>query len=94
MKAIELTGLEGFQSMRVVEADKPKPGPNQVLIDVKTAGINFAELELTKGKYPALKPLPYIVGLEAAGIVAELVASKERQGRRQDHSHRFERRIR
>jgi NADPH:quinone reductase len=72
MKAIELTGLEGFQSMRVVEADKPKPGPNQVLIEVKAAGINFAELELTKGKYPALKPLPYILGFEAAGIVAEL----------------------
>jgi len=72
MKAIELSGLEGFQSMRVVEADKPKPGPNQVLIEVKAAGINFAELELTKGKYPALKPLPYILGFEAAGIVAEL----------------------
>jgi NADPH2:quinone reductase len=72
MKAIELTGLEGFESLRVVEADKPKPGPNQVLIEVKAAGINFAELELTKGKYPALKPLPYIFGFEAAGIVVEL----------------------
>lgn len=72
MKAIELTGLEGFESMRIVEADKPKPGPDQVLIEVKAAGINFAELELTKGKYPALKPLPYILGFEAAGIVAEL----------------------
>ena len=72
MKAIELTGLEGFQSMRVVEADKPQPSPNQVLIEVKAAGINFAELELTKGKYPALRPLPYVLGFEAAGIVAEL----------------------
>ena len=72
MKAIELTGLEGFQSMRVVEADKPQPSPNQVLIEVRAAGINFAELELTKGKYPALRPLPYVLGFEAAGIVAEL----------------------
>jgi NADPH:quinone reductase len=53
MKAIELSGLEGFQSMRVVEAEKPKPGPSQILIEVRAAGINFAELELTKGKYPA-----------------------------------------
>jgi Zn-dependent alcohol dehydrogenase len=39
---------------------------------VKAAGINFAELELTRGKYPALKPLPYILGFEAAGIIAEV----------------------
>lgn len=78
MKAIELTGLKGFESLRVVEADKPKPGPNQVLIEVKAAGINFAELELTKGKYPALKPLPYILGFEAAGIVAELGSQVKR----------------
>jgi NADPH:quinone reductase-like Zn-dependent oxidoreductase len=38
MKAIELSGLEGFKSLRVVEADKPKPSPNQVLIEVKAAG--------------------------------------------------------
>jgi len=72
MKAIELTWLEGFESLRVVEAEKPRPGPSQILIEVKAPGINFAELELTKGKYPALKPLPYIFGFEAAGIVAEL----------------------
>lgn len=72
MKAIELSGLEGFKSLRVVEVDVPKPQANQVLIQVKAAGINFAELELTWGKYPALKPLPYILGFEAAGIIAEV----------------------
>jgi NADPH2:quinone reductase len=72
MKAIELSGLEGFKSLRVVETEVPKPGANQVLIQVKAAGINFAELELTWGKYPALKPLPYVLGFEAAGIIAEV----------------------
>jgi NADPH2:quinone reductase len=51
MKAIELSGLEGFESLRVADVEKPKPGGN-----LKAAGINFAELELTRGKYPALKP--------------------------------------
>jgi NADPH:quinone reductase-like Zn-dependent oxidoreductase len=45
---------------------------NQILIEVKAAGINFAELELTWGKYPALRPLPYVLGFEAAGIIAEI----------------------
>lgn len=57
MKAIELSGLEGFKSLRVADVEKPKPAANQILIEVMAAGINFAELELTWGRYPALKPL-------------------------------------
>jgi NADPH:quinone reductase-like Zn-dependent oxidoreductase len=38
-EAIELTGLEGFKSLGVVEADKPTPDPNQVLIKIKAAAI-------------------------------------------------------
>src|SRR5258708_38756875 len=72
MKAIELSGLEGFKSLRVADVEKPKPAANQILIEVMAAGINFAELELTLGRYPALKPLPYVLGFEAAGIVAEI----------------------
>jgi NADPH:quinone reductase len=72
MKAIELSGLEGLESLRVVDVEKPHPGANQVLIEVKAAGVNYAEIELTQGRYPALKPLPYIMGFEAAGLVVEL----------------------
>jgi NADPH2:quinone reductase len=72
MRAVELTGFDGFRSLRTVEVDTPRPQPNEVLIAVKAAGINFAELQLTKGKYPASKPLPFIMGFEAAGTIAEL----------------------
>jgi NADPH2:quinone reductase len=72
MKAIELSGLEGFKSLRVADVAKPRPAANQILIEVMAAGINFAELELTWGRYPALKPLPYVLGFEAAGIVVEI----------------------
>jgi NADPH:quinone reductase len=72
MQAIELTGFDGLSSLRTVDVDTPKPGPNEVLISVKAAGINFAEIELTKGRYPSNKPLPFIMGFEAAGTVAEV----------------------
>ena len=72
MKAIELNGLEGFDSLRLVTVEKPKPRAGEVLIEVKAAGLNFAEIELTRGRYPAHKPLPFIMGFEAAGIVVEL----------------------
>jgi len=74
MKAIELTAFEGLGSMRLVEVEKPRPGANQVLIQVKAAGINFAELELTKGRYKVPQKTPFIMGFEAAGVVVEVGA--------------------
>lgn len=72
MKAVELAGFEGVKSLRLVDVAKPKPGANEVLIEVKATGINFAEIEMAKGKYPAAKKLPFVMGFEAAGIVAEV----------------------
>ncbi len=72
MKAIELGEIRGIEGLRIVEIDCPKPGTGQVLMHVKAAGINYAELETVQGRYPAIKPLPYIMGFEAAGIVSEV----------------------
>jgi NADPH:quinone reductase len=72
MKAVELNGYEGLRSLRIVEVERPKPGANEVLVEVKAAGINFAELELIKGKYRVPKQLPFIMGFEASGVVVEL----------------------
>jgi NADPH:quinone reductase-like Zn-dependent oxidoreductase len=51
VKTVELSGYEGLQSLRVVEIDKPKPGAKEILIEVRAAGINYAEIELTNGRY-------------------------------------------
>lgn len=72
MKAVELSGFNGLDSLRVVDLEKPRPESGQVLIEVKAAGINFAELELTRGQYSTGKTPPFIMGFEAAGIVGEL----------------------
>lgn len=72
MNAIQLNGLEGFKSLKLVEIERPTPATNEVLVDVKAAGINYAEIELIRGKYPLSKPLPCIMGFEASGVVVEL----------------------
>lgn len=72
MKAVQLNGFEGFDSLRIVHVEKPEPGDTEVLISVQAAGINFAELELTHGRYPAVKPLPFVMGFEAAGAVVAI----------------------
>jgi NADPH:quinone reductase len=72
MKAIELSGYNGFESLRVIDARQPKPAVNEILIEVKAAGVNFAELELTKGRYKIPKSPPFVMGFEAAGVVVEV----------------------
>ncbi len=72
MKAVELTGTEGFKSLRLANVPKPTPGAAEVLIEVKAAGLNYAEIEQTRGKYPVFKPLPFVMGFEASGIVSEV----------------------
>lgn len=72
MKAIELTGYEGIDSLRVVDVPIPEVGAPECLIEVKATGLNFAELELAYGRYKIPKEPPFIMGFEAAGIVREV----------------------
>jgi len=47
----------------------PQPGPGQVLVDVHATGINFAETRMRAGTYSG-QPLPFIMGMEGAGVVS------------------------
>jgi NADPH:quinone reductase-like Zn-dependent oxidoreductase len=55
----------------LVEREAPplRPGPGEVLIRVKAAGVNFADLLGRMGLYPEAPPFPYCPGYEAAGVV-------------------------
>lgn len=71
MKAVQLTGFSGIEDLEVVELARPVPQPQEILIRVEAAGINFAELEMVKGRYPSGKTPPFVMGFEAAGTVVE-----------------------
>jgi NADPH2:quinone reductase len=43
-----------------------------VLVDVKAAALNFPDVLMTRGLYQERPPLPFIPGLEFAGVVAEV----------------------
>lgn len=51
------------------DQDNPVPGPGQVLIDVKAAGITYVDALLVQGMYQYLPALPFIPGTEVSGIV-------------------------
>ena len=50
----------------------PQPGPREILIHVKAAGVNRPDVLQRKGLYPAPKGHSELPGLEVAGIVAAL----------------------
>lgn len=55
----------------VVEAwDDPSPGNDEVVIDVRAAGLNFADILNVAGKYQVRTPTPFVPGNEAAGVVS------------------------
>lgn len=72
MRAIEIPQPGGPESLRLREVPTPKPGPGEVLIRVKAAGVNRADILQREGKYPpppGASPLP---GLEVAGVIEAL----------------------
>jgi len=59
----------GMENLRVMNVDEPRPGPNEVLIRVKYAGINPVDyFVISRGG----KPMPHIPGAEFSGVVESL----------------------
>jgi NADPH:quinone reductase len=51
------------------EAPEPERGPDDVLVEVRAAGINFSDLLIRRGEYPHPPELPAVLGSEVAGVV-------------------------
>ncbi len=67
MKAIVVTEFGGPEILRVREVEVPAPGPGEVRIDVRNAGLNFIDIYERRGELS--KRLPYTPGREASGTV-------------------------
>jgi NADPH:quinone reductase len=70
MKAIQVSKPGGPEALAFVDIPTPKPKPNEVLVKISAAGVNFIDIYLREGRYPS--PLPFVAGQEAAGVVCEL----------------------
>ncbi|HSO35943.1 MAG TPA: NADPH:quinone oxidoreductase family protein [Labilithrix sp.] len=75
MRAVRCHELTGPKSLRVDEVPSPTPGPNEVLIDVRAAGVNFPDVLMTYGKYQFKAEPPFSPGGEAAGVVRAVGAA-------------------
>lgn len=69
MKGIRIHAHGGVDQLRMDTLEAPRPGPRQVLIEIKAAALNHLDLWVRKG-IPGLR-LPLILGSDGAGIVQE-----------------------
>ena len=72
MRAIVITRHGGPEVLQVQERPDPVCGPGQVRIEVRAAGLNFAEVMARQGLYEDAPKPPCVVGYEVAGTVAEI----------------------
>jgi len=71
MTAIEIAGGRGPASaLGPALIDTPVPGPGQILIRVRAAGVNRPDIKQREGSYPPPPGAPATLGLEVAGEVA------------------------
>lgn len=70
MKSIAMRAAGGPEVLYLAEAPRPDPGPEEVLIEVRAAGVNRPDCLQRRGLYPPPPEASPILGLEAAGTVA------------------------
>ena len=73
MKAIQVQKTGGPEELTLVDLPVPEPKPDEALVKVSAAGVNFIDVYFRQGQYPA--PLPFVNGQEAAGVVIAVGSS-------------------
>lgn len=67
MKAIQITEFGGPEVMMYLDLPDPVPGADEVLLDVTSIGINYADTHQTENSYLSPQTLPMIPGIEVVG---------------------------
>lgn len=69
MRAVVCEELGPPGNLKVREIAPPRPGPGQLLIEVRAASVNYLDALIVQGGYQEKPPLPFSPGAEAAGMV-------------------------
>lgn len=68
MRAVRITEFGGPEVLHLAEVPEPEAGEGQVLIDVRAAGVNYADTHQSENSYLAAQTLPLIPGAEVVGV--------------------------
>jgi NADPH2:quinone reductase len=76
MRAIQISRFGGPEVLEIADIPVPSVKSGQVLVRMAYAGVNFTDIYRRSGDYAASPtnptPLPYVLGVEGSGAVAEL----------------------
>jgi len=75
MQAVRVHETGAAEVLRYEDVDNPKPGIGEALVKIAVAGVNYLDIYYRSGFHWGghhKRPLPYIPGAEAAGIVVEV----------------------
>jgi NADPH:quinone reductase len=67
VRAAVLQGTGGPEQLVVQEVPEPEAGDGQAIVEVRAAGVNFADVLVRLGMYPQMPELPAVLGSEIAG---------------------------
>lgn len=79
MRAVQFDHYGNFDVLYVAEVDRPTPGPNEVLVRVRAAGLNPGEIGIRSGAMDEIVPahFPEGQGTDLSGVVTQLGAGVE-----------------
>jgi NADPH:quinone reductase-like Zn-dependent oxidoreductase len=72
MRQVVTTKNGGVEVLKVQEVPDPLPGKGEVVVQVKAAGLNFADILARQGLYPDGPKKPCVMGYEVAGVVEQI----------------------
>ncbi|MET0134411.1 MAG: zinc-binding dehydrogenase [Kibdelosporangium sp.] len=72
MYAVVMAEFGGPDVLRLRQVPDPLPGPGQVLVDVRFAGITFVEAQIRSGYGPFRPPLPRVPGNGVGGRIVSV----------------------
>jgi NADPH2:quinone reductase len=72
MRAVLCKAYGPPESLVVEDVASPTPGPGELVVAVKAAGVNFPDVLIIQNKYQVKPPLPFSPGSELAGVVKQV----------------------
>src|SRR5215467_1004554 len=73
-RAVMLTKTGGPEVLQIVELPIEPPGPGQLRVRVRAAGVGSTDLTILAGNYRYAPKIPFVLGYEAAGVVEAIGA--------------------
>ncbi|MEU8896444.1 NADP-dependent oxidoreductase [Nocardia sp. NPDC048505] len=78
MYAITQNTFGGPEVLHGTEIDRPEPGPGEVLVRVRAAGVNPVDAAVRAGYFPLFPTPPRVLGWDVAGVVESAGADVDR----------------